>query len=71
LASKDVDSGELGNLSKATEDLLASAVGRLNANYNIAVAHANVGELDFEVIAWNDHPNEVDVVTVKKCQLYV
>ena len=69
LASKDVDGGGLGNLGRASQDLLASAVGCLNADYNVAVAHADVAELDFEVVAWNDHSNEVDVVAVKKCQL--
>jgi hypothetical protein len=69
LASEDIDSGGLGNLGRPSENLLASAVGCLDANYNIAVAHADVAELDFEVVAWNDHSNEVDVVTVKECQL--
>jgi hypothetical protein len=40
LASKDVDGGGLGNLGRASEDILASAVGRLDANHNVAVAHA-------------------------------
>ena len=57
------------SLSIPSENLLASAVGCLDANYDVAVTHADVGELDFEVIAWNDHSNEVDVVAVKKCQL--
>jgi hypothetical protein len=52
-----------------SQDLLALAVGCLNANYNVAVAHADVAELDFEVVAWNDHSNEADVLTVKECQL--
>lgn len=69
LASKDVDNSRLGNLSRASQDLLALAVGCLNANYNIAAAHADVAELDFEVVTWNDHSNEVDVIAVNKCQL--
>ena len=69
LASKDVDGGRLVNLGKTSQDLLASAIGRLNANYNVAIAHTNVAELDFKVVAWNDDSNKVDVITVKECQL--
>jgi len=68
LASRDVDSGGSGNLGRASEDLLASAVGRLDANHNVAIAHANVTELNFEVVAWNDHTNEIYVITVEECQ---
>jgi hypothetical protein len=68
LASKDVDGGGLRNLGRASEDLLASAIGRLDANHNVVVAHANVTELNFEVVAWNDHTNEIYVITVEECQ---
>ena len=54
LASKDVDSGGLGNLGRASEDLLALAVGCLNANDKVAIAHARATDLNFEVVAWND-----------------
>jgi len=40
LASKDVDGGGLGNLGRASEDILASAVGGLDANHSVAVTHA-------------------------------
>jgi len=68
-AGEDIDGGGLGNLGRASEDFLASAVGRLNAKYNFAVTHAGMAKLNFEVVTWNDHSNEVDVITMKECQM--
>ena len=49
-----------------------SAVGCLNsAKYNFAVTHADVAKLNFEVDAWNDHSNEVDIITMKECQMEI
>ena len=35
----------------SAEPVRTSVVGHLNAKYNIAVAHADVAELHFEVVA--------------------
>ena len=35
----------------------------------VAVTHADVAGLDFEVIARNNHSNEVDVIAIKEYQL--
>ena len=67
LASEDIDGGGLRSFSRASENLFAAAVGRLDANYNVTVAHAHVAELDFEVVAWDDHTNKVDIITIKGC----
>jgi len=56
----------LGNLSRACENLLAAAVGRLYADNNVAVAHADVAKLDLKTVTRNDHPDEVDIITIKR-----
>ena len=67
LASEDIDGGRLRDFGRASENLFATTVGRLDTDYNVAVAHADVAELDFEVVAWDDHTNKADIITVKEC----
>ena len=43
--------------------------GSSQCQLHVAVAHADVVELEFKVVAWNDRSNEVDVITMKECQL--
>ena len=53
----------MSNLSSADEHLLAPVVGRLNIDNEVAVAHADVLDLDVELVARQNHADEGDIVT--------
>lgn len=58
-------SGGLRNLCRSRDNLFTASVGGLDVDDNVSVAHTNMAKLDLQVIAWNDHADEADVVTDK------
>ena len=66
LAREDVDGLRLSNFSGTLENHLATLIRGLNVDDNVPVAHADVLDLDVELVARQNHADEGDIVTRKE-----
>jgi hypothetical protein len=66
LAGENVDGGSLRNFGGPFENLLATIVHCLNLDNHLAIAHADVADINLKVIARQYYSNESGVVSVRQ-----
>ena len=62
LTCEYVDGRRLRNFSGTLENLLTTLVDGRDLDDDVAVAHTDMTNVGLELIAWQDHPDEADVV---------